>query len=72
MNIHFMAGQRINAPKGHKPSSAGTQPPRTRPGKTYPGGKVLRQRLGRLAVRKAEVSLMKDSTGYTIPGSMRG
>lgn len=71
MNIHFIAGTRVPTPRGHKVSKEGTQPPRTRPGATYPGGKSLRKRLGRLAARKANYEASKGLEAYTRPGSMR-
>jgi hypothetical protein len=42
-----------------------TESPRTRDGQTYPGGKVLRRALARLARRKGAVK-----SGQRIPGSM--
>lgn len=50
-------------------SSAGTEPPRTRDGKTYPGGRVLRRKFKRLAFKQAMFNMGK-ADGHTAPGSM--
>ena len=72
MNIHYMAGQKMPTPRGHKPSKAGTQPPRTRSGKTYPGGRPLRRKLAKLALRKDQHLLNRWPDRETAPGSMKG
>lgn len=72
MNIHFMAGTKVPTPRGHKPSKAGTQPPRTREGQTYPGGKHLRRSLAKLAQRKTGHTNSRFPQRETLPGSMKG
>lgn len=44
-----------------------SMPPRTREGKTYPGGKFMRRALAKLSLRQANVS---TGAGYRKPGSM--
>lgn len=63
MNIHFLAGVRIPTPRGHKVSKEGTKP-RVRENGIC--GKALK----RLAARQREHDLMRDTSGYTRPGSM--
>ncbi len=72
MNIHFIAGVKVPTPRGHKPSKAGTQPPRTREGQTYPGGKRLRSAYAKLALRKQQHLLNRWPDRETNPGSMKG
>lgn len=73
MNIHFIAGTRIKTPKGHKVSKEGTQTPKTREGKTHPGGKTMRRAFARLERRKADFNAMSTAKqgAHTSPGSMR-
>lgn len=68
MNIHFIAGVKVPTPRGHRPSKAGTQPPRTREGQTYPGGREMRRSLARLAQRKKMHT--DGDAAHTMPGSM--
>lgn len=79
MNIHFMAGTRVPTPRGHKPSKAGTKPPRSRDSldrskghNVYAGGKYLRKRLARLAARQAAYNAMSSTkqVAHTLPGAM--
>lgn len=86
MNIHFVNNERVptatfRRTKGIKgPSKTGTQPPRTRSGKEYPGGKRLRTALKLLGMRQSarEATISGKSkkiinpTAYQKPGSMKG
>lgn len=62
-------------PKNHKPKNT-TKAPRTREGKTYPGGRFLRRALKSLAARQAAYEASKTSVkgkaanSFTKPGSM--
>ncbi len=47
-----------------------TESPRTRPGATYPGGKLLRRARKRLAARIAAYESSKSQSG-TRPGSLQ-
>lgn len=46
-----------------------SEPPRTRDGKTFPGGRTLRRRLKNLSARQAAFVAKVDRTK---PGSMKG
>lgn len=75
MNIHHAGGAHVPTPRGHRASSAGTQPPRTREGKTYPGGRELRRRRTKLHARihgSVDKTVMEwdSQKGYTKPGSL--
>lgn len=77
MNIHFIAGQRVDTKTayrtlGQTKANNTAKPPLTREGKTYPGGRSLRRRLAKLAVRSVMETDRRGTEGYTKPGSMRG
>lgn len=63
-------------PKGHKPNNT-AKPPRTRAGKTYPGGRPLRRALARLAASTAfyekagQGKSKKGTIAFTKPGAMK-
>lgn len=59
-------------PRGYKPKNT-AHAPRTRAGKTYPGGKHMRRALASLASRTAAYEAMKatDQASHTKPGSRK-
>lgn len=65
-------------PKGHKPNNT-AESPRTRAGKTYPGGRGMRRALARLAASTAFYEratsgggkAKKSGNAFTRPGSMK-
>ena len=74
MNIHYYMGSVRTAKQAREiglsiGSSKGTQPPRTREGKTYPGGKSLRRAYAKLAARKADRERTLAGNNKLVPGS---
>lgn len=59
--------RRLNPRK--KSRANNTEPARTRPGATYPGGKAMRRSLANLARRTNDYNTSKDQESLTKPGS---
>lgn len=66
-------GKRVVEVKREKKPTGGKHagPPRTRSGKTYPGGRKLRRAMKNLSARVAAHNTIKDAASYTKPGSMK-
>lgn len=78
MNIHFgktkegfvrISSETAKSQGFSLRSDEGTEPARTRPGQTYPGGRQLRRKLGALNARR-KFFVLRGQGGHTEPGTM--
>lgn len=76
MNIHYYMGSMRTAKQAREiglsvGSSKGTEPPRTRQGQTYPGGKALRRAYAKLAMRKKDREATMAGNNKLVPGAFK-